>query len=405
MSARAGWCWCQEMALVSCVCWASLVPRRVVEDARAGANADHCLCRDWIKHECINSRRMCSSSAEAVGSWAFCMAMAHHINLNCVCPALQGSKFYLSHGGTAEYALYALLALVCVTILPTCMQGLQLLPLSQRHSGACSLNTPLAFIGLAAYCAGPPSTTCRAAAQQSMRLMRCWPEWRRSTRAWGTAPLCRQGAVLAGGYGAGKGQRLRAVVVQARGSTLGTAALCKQGAVLVGSGCPGARKALPVDEPTGHGIIYAAGKAKVVCCNPACLQDEANAKALQALPLCRNDGDAGCWRDPALLRPSLCVEWLRGLCPPSCCALLARHTKLQLLCVDPLLSEPWPFPVCLPTCTPVLAAACCLVSPVRSLLLTGQCVSPLLICLPADQFQLLRQQLFCNSDFWPCAWG
>jgi hypothetical protein len=21
---------------------------------------------------------------------------------------------------------------------------------------------------------------------------------------------------------------------------------------------------------------------------------------------------------------------------------------------------------------------------------------------PADQFQLLRQQLFCNSDFWPC---
>ena len=96
--------------------------------------------------------------------------------------------------------------------------------------------------------------------------MRCCRGWRRSTRAWGTAPLCRRAQ-----------RRWRLLALDQLAHRAG-----------VGLTCP---------------LPDAAASALTTqrCCTPLVppahlpvrLQEEANAKALQALPLCRNDGERG----------------------------------------------------------------------------------------------------------------
>lgn len=97
-------------------------------------------------------------------------------------------------------------------------------------------------------------------------------------------------------------------------------------------------------------------------------QDDANAKALEALPQCRNDGglESCALSRSAGLPPA--GQWAAPVAAP---AVKPSPTRLVRASVKPHL----PHAVGTPLSPPPPAA---------------------------DQFQLLRQQLFANSDFWPC---
>lgn len=99
-----------------------------------------------------------------------------------------------------------------------------------------------------------------------MRWMRCCHVWRRSTRAWGTAPSCRRAQ-----------RRWRLLTLHQLAHRAGVGLTASAGR----SG-----------QCSDHTPLLLLPPVPLVHL-PVCLQEEANAKALQALPLCRNDGERG----------------------------------------------------------------------------------------------------------------
>lgn len=176
-------------------------------------------------------------------------------------------------------------------------------------------------------------------------------------RGWGMAPLCRQAWGTASGVWLGNASGvLPGDPWIGGGSTRGggTAPVCRLG----GSAafCAGTRSGLPAN-PAPRSAVFGSHAGPSRCIGlPPRLQEEANAKALQALPLCRNDGEGSStwWRAWPAAGVPLIASWGAAHSKVHAAGCLARSSPGCTALRSPLPSAR----LCRPSeCRPVPAAA------------------------------------------------